>query len=147
MAELLTSRNWLMQGMFLVLCLLIVFFHLLPLTTLPARWPTPDLIICLAFAWGMRRPDYVPVLLLAGVMLVADLLCTFEPVAVEERAGQPGPGGEPTVVVRTGFADRSVAQAAATVSATHRAAAVRRSCISGLAACMKRKTSCHCLLR
>lgn len=48
-----------------------------------------------------------------GVELVADLLWTFEPVAVEERAGQPGPGGEPTVVVRTGFADRSVAQAAA----------------------------------
>lgn len=74
MAELLTSRNWLMQGLFLALSTLIVFFHLLPLSTLPARWPSPDLLICLAFAWGLRRPDYVPVPLLAGVMLMADLL-------------------------------------------------------------------------
>ena len=28
----------------------------------------------LVWAWALRRPDYVPVLLLAGVMLVADLL-------------------------------------------------------------------------
>ncbi len=74
MAETLTSRNWLMQCMFLAICLVVIFLHLLPLTTLPARWPTPDLLICLAFAWGMRRPDYVPVLLLAAVMFIADLL-------------------------------------------------------------------------
>ncbi|UWQ90671.1 rod shape-determining protein MreD [Aliisedimentitalea scapharcae] len=74
MAELMTSRNWLMQSVFLTLCMLVIFFHLLPLTTLPARWPAPDLLICLVFAWGMRRPDYVPVLLVAGVMLMADLL-------------------------------------------------------------------------
>ena len=48
-----------------------------------------------------------------GAELVADLLWSFEPAAVEEQPGEPGPGGEPTVVVRTGFADRWVAEAAA----------------------------------
>ncbi|HMS87725.1 MAG TPA: 50S ribosomal protein L11 methyltransferase [Acidimicrobiales bacterium] len=48
-----------------------------------------------------------------GAELVADVLWTFEPAAVEERPGAPGPRAEPTVVVRTGFADRWVAEAAA----------------------------------
>ena len=74
MAELLTSRVWLMQAVFATLAMVIIFFHLLPLSTLPARWPAPDLLICLVFAWGLRRPDYVPILLLAIVMLLADLL-------------------------------------------------------------------------
>ena len=74
MAELLTSRNWLMQLAFALLCLAIIFFHLLPLSTLPSRWPAPDLLICFIFAWSLRRPDYVPVLLLAGILLLADLL-------------------------------------------------------------------------
>lgn len=74
MADLLTSRSWLMQSVFAALCMTIIFFHLLPLYTLPGQWPAPDILICLAFAWGLRRPDYVPVLLLAGVMLLSDLM-------------------------------------------------------------------------
>ena len=74
MAEFLTSRNWVMQALFLALCLAVIFFHLLPLSTLPSRWAPPDLLICLALAWGLRRPDYVPILSLAGIMLLADLM-------------------------------------------------------------------------
>jgi len=74
MAELSTSRLWLMRAGFLALALLIMFFHLLPLDTVPPRWAPPDLLIAFTFAWCLRRPDYVPVLSLALVMLMADLM-------------------------------------------------------------------------
>ncbi|WP_428545501.1 rod shape-determining protein MreD [Profundibacter sp.] len=34
----------------------------------------PDLLVCMCFAWVLRRPDYTPVLLIAAVMLLADML-------------------------------------------------------------------------
>ena len=37
-------------------------------------WPAPDLIVLLAFAWVLRRPEYMPVWLIAGVALFADFL-------------------------------------------------------------------------
>jgi len=74
MAELSPSRLWLMRAGFIGLALLILFFHLLPLDTVPRRWAPPDLLIAFTFAWVLRRPDYVPILSLALVMLVADLM-------------------------------------------------------------------------
>lgn len=74
MAEFSTSRLWLMRIGFLVLALLIMFFHLLPMDTVPRRWAPPDLLIAFAFAWVLRRPDYVPALSMAVVMLMADLM-------------------------------------------------------------------------
>lgn len=79
MAELSTSRLWLMRAGFVGLALLILFFHLLPLDTVPRRWAPPDLLIAFTFAWVLRRPDYVPVLILALVMLVADLMLQRPP--------------------------------------------------------------------
>lgn len=74
MAEHTSLRLWLMRAGFLGLALVIMFFHLLPLDTAPRRWAPPDLLIAFAFAWVLRRPDYVPVLSLALVMLMADLM-------------------------------------------------------------------------
>lgn len=68
------SRIWMMRASFAMLAFVIIFFHLIPLDTVPRRWAPPDLIIAFAFAWVMRRPDYLPPLLLAGVMLMADLM-------------------------------------------------------------------------
>ncbi|MFD3190470.1 rod shape-determining protein MreD [Sedimentitalea sp. HM32M-2] len=65
---------WAMRLWFLALALLIMFFHLIPLETVPRNWAPPDLLIAFAFAWIMRRPDFVPALSLAAVMLMADLL-------------------------------------------------------------------------
>ncbi|MCF6232594.1 MAG: rod shape-determining protein MreD [Rhodobacteraceae bacterium] len=79
MAELSTSRLWLMRVGFVGLALLILFFHLLPLDTVPRRWAPPDLLVAFTFAWVLRRPDYVPVLILALVMLVADLMLQRPP--------------------------------------------------------------------
>lgn len=74
MVDPITTRIWLYRFSFLGLAGMLLFMHLIPLQTTPARWAAPDLLICLAFAWMLRRPDYVPVGLLALVMLVADLL-------------------------------------------------------------------------
>lgn len=68
------SRLWTMRIAFLALALLIIFFHLIPLDTVPRRWAPPDLLIAFAFAWVLRRPDYVPALSVAAVMLTADLM-------------------------------------------------------------------------
>jgi rod shape-determining protein MreD len=74
MDDMTTSRLWLMRGAYIGLSLLIIFVSLLPLGTLPQTWAGPDLLIALVFCWALRRPDYVPVLSIAAVMLLADLM-------------------------------------------------------------------------
>ncbi|WP_068248986.1 rod shape-determining protein MreD [Tritonibacter horizontis] len=79
MARTSTAGIWLMRGVFVAVALVILFFHLLPLDTLPRRWSPPDLLVALAFAWSVRRADFVPPLLIAAVMLLADLLMQRPP--------------------------------------------------------------------
>ena len=74
MNETLTSRRWTMQLAYVVLALAIVFFQLLPLETVPRRWTGPDLLILITFSWAVRRPHYVPAILIAVVFLLGDLL-------------------------------------------------------------------------
>ena len=73
------TRVWIMRGAFLLLALAILFFNLLPLQTTPRTWAGPDLILGFAFAWVLRRPDFVPPLLLAAVFLLSDLLLQRPP--------------------------------------------------------------------
>ena len=74
-----TSHLWVMRAAFVGLAFLIMFFHLLPLSTLPSRWAPPDLLVAFSFAWVLRRPSFVPVMLLAGVMLMADFMFSRPP--------------------------------------------------------------------
>lgn len=74
MASTSPARIWMMRMAFPALALVLIFFHLLPLDTLPRRWAPPDLLLALAMAWSLRRPDFVPVLLLGATMLVADMM-------------------------------------------------------------------------
>ncbi len=74
MAELTSTRTWTMRIGYISLCALIIFFHLLPLDTVPRQWAPPDLLIAFTFAWALRRPDFVPALAIAVVMLLADFL-------------------------------------------------------------------------
>ena len=69
-----TSRKWLYRLMFLALAGGVVFVQLIPLQTTPGNWAMPDLLICLCYAWVLRRPEYMPVILIAIVMLVTDML-------------------------------------------------------------------------
>ncbi len=74
-----TSQRWLHRLLFCALAAVLVFLLLVPLHTTPVRLPGPDLLICLVFAWVQRRPDYVPPLLLATVLLLADFLLMRPP--------------------------------------------------------------------
>ncbi|KPU84001.1 membrane protein [Marinosulfonomonas sp. PRT-SC04] len=74
MVDISLSRKWSFRLLFLALVAFIVFAHLIPLQTTPSNWAMPDLLISLCFAWVLRRPDYVPILLIATVMLTTDFL-------------------------------------------------------------------------
>lgn len=74
MAEITPARTLMMRASFAGLAFVVFFFHLLPLDTSASRWAAPDFLITLAMAWSLRRPDYVPVLLLTLVLLCADML-------------------------------------------------------------------------
>lgn len=79
MNDLSPARLWLMRSSFLILTLVILFFHLLPLETTPRRWAGPDLLLCFALAWSMRRPEYVPAPILAMAFLLADFMLQRPP--------------------------------------------------------------------
>ena len=87
---------WLHRVVFVVLALMFLFFRLLPMAHSEAsgcvedaswcnamvwlaRMPGPDLLVCIIFAWTMRRPDYLPVLLIAAVVLLEDLVLLRPP--------------------------------------------------------------------
>lgn len=52
----------------------VILAKLLPLHPGPGRLPAPDILPLVTFAWVLRRPDYVPVWMIAAVFLLADFL-------------------------------------------------------------------------
>jgi rod shape-determining protein MreD len=74
MAESLSIRLLMWRTVLLALTLLVIFIRLLPLGEGAGGVPGPDVLVVLALAWVIRRPDYVPVLLVASLMLLADFL-------------------------------------------------------------------------
>lgn len=62
------------RALFLGLAAGLLFIGLLPLSAMPARFPGPDLMLCLTLAWVQRRPDYVPALMVVAVFLIDDIL-------------------------------------------------------------------------
>ena len=73
------SQVWTYRATFVFLVALVVFVQLLPLSPGPGGIPGPDIILLIALSWIVMRPDYVPVLLLAVVFLVTDLLLMRPP--------------------------------------------------------------------
>ncbi|MEL6521200.1 MAG: rod shape-determining protein MreD [Pseudomonadota bacterium] len=74
MVDPVAARLWGYRGLFAALVVLLVFFRLLPLNTVPGGLPGPDLILALTFAWVLRRPAYVPAPLIVALFLLCDLL-------------------------------------------------------------------------
>ena len=68
------AGRWRYRALFLAVAALLFFVQLLPLEVNPGRFPGPDVMLLLAIAWVLRRPEYVPVVLVAGIFLLADLL-------------------------------------------------------------------------
>ena len=79
MNDLSQTKLWLMRTSFILLTLLLIFFHLLPLEFTPRRWAGPDLLLCFAFAWSLRRPEYVPAASLALAFLLTDFMLQRPP--------------------------------------------------------------------
>jgi len=65
---------WRGRALFLVVVLALIFARLLPLNTSAGRLPGPEWTVCIVFALMMRRPDYLPLWLLAGVVLLEDIM-------------------------------------------------------------------------
>ena len=74
MAERGRAYPWAMRALYAGLCVVLVFLRLLPLDMLPRGWAGPDVILALTFAWSLRRPEFVPPLLVAAVFVLCDLL-------------------------------------------------------------------------
>lgn len=74
MVDPVTSRRFGYRCLFVGLCMVVIFFKMLPLSTIPGRLPGPDLLFCLTAVWIMRRPKWAPVGLIVLMHLVADIL-------------------------------------------------------------------------
>lgn len=74
-----TARRWTYRALFVALAALLLFLRLLPLSTLPARIPGPDLMLCITFAWVLRRPDFVPAVAIVAVFVIEDMLAMRPP--------------------------------------------------------------------
>lgn len=73
------ARLWAYRGIFLLLVLVLLFLRILPIGDADGGLPGPDLLLCLIFAWVIRRPDHLPALLIAAVVLVEDLVLMRPP--------------------------------------------------------------------
>lgn len=79
MAELGDARLWIKRTTFVVLACAITIAHLVPLDLRPSRWAPPDLLLALTCVWVARRPEYLPVYVVAAVFIVTDLLLQRPP--------------------------------------------------------------------
>ncbi len=79
MTDLSLTRLWAMRMAFAGLVVLILFFQLLPLDTLPRAWAGPDMVLAFACAWALRRPEFVPIWALAGLFLLTDMILQRPP--------------------------------------------------------------------
>ncbi len=79
MAEGVRFGVWVYRALFLGIALFLLFVRLLPLGSVAGDWPGPDILLCVIFAWATRRPDCVPVWLLAAVLLTEDMIIMRPP--------------------------------------------------------------------
>jgi rod shape-determining protein MreD len=74
MAERTDNRTWVQRGVFVVLAFVLIVVDLVPLDMRPSLWVSPDLLLAATLVWVARKPSYVPVLVIAILMLMTDFL-------------------------------------------------------------------------
>jgi len=67
------------RALYVALSALVLFVGMLPLSTLPASWPGPDILLALTIAWLLRRPEYVPATAIVAIFLLQDLVTMRPP--------------------------------------------------------------------
>jgi rod shape-determining protein MreD len=72
-------KQWAYRFGFVLLSFVALFLYLLPLELGAGRWPGPDMMLAFAFAWVVRRPTYVPIVLVGAVFLIADFILVRPP--------------------------------------------------------------------
>lgn len=71
---------WMHRLIFVLVAAFLMFLRLLPIHPAAAgSLPGPDFLLCLIFAWTMRRPEYLPLWLLAAILLMEDFLLMRPP--------------------------------------------------------------------
>lgn len=79
MAEPVEKRRWLGCATFVLLYSLLVLSSLLPLNTLPRSFAGPDLMLAITLLWVVRRPDLLPLSVIAALFFITDLLLQRPP--------------------------------------------------------------------
>ncbi|WP_127112715.1 rod shape-determining protein MreD [Shimia sediminis] len=79
MAEAGQTSKWRMRFWYGLLVLGLLYLQLLPLQTVPRSWAGPDLIVLFTVAWSIRRPEYVPTVLVAVMALLVDFILLRPP--------------------------------------------------------------------
>lgn len=74
MGETFSFRIWVMRGVFVAICAVIFAAKLAPSGSGVGQWPGPDLMTVVILAWTIRRPEFVPPLLVGLVVLISDLI-------------------------------------------------------------------------
>lgn len=67
------------MALFALIALALLLVRLLPINPGVIHWPGPDLTLCLTFVWLLRRPEQLPVTLIAAVFLVEDIVLMRPP--------------------------------------------------------------------
>ncbi|MDJ0823985.1 MAG: rod shape-determining protein MreD [Rhodobacter sp.] len=70
----LTVNRWIYGFAYFGVTASILLVHILPIEVGPDGYPGPDLILCITFAWVLRRPQFLPTPLVALVILAGDML-------------------------------------------------------------------------
>ena len=60
--------------LFALIIFVLIFIKVLPLNTVPKGWTAPDLSLCVTLVWCLRRPTEAPIILLAALFLLQDII-------------------------------------------------------------------------
>lgn len=74
MADVADATTWTRRAIFVLLACAITVAQLVPLNLEPATLAAPDLLLAMTCVWVARRPDYLPVYIVALVFFMTDLL-------------------------------------------------------------------------
>ncbi len=69
-----TAERWVWGAAYFGLSAVLLLLHILPMDIGPKGYPGPDLLLCITFVWVLRRPHYLPPLLIAAAFLLTDIL-------------------------------------------------------------------------